>query len=97
MLINLKTLFCLSYLKKFYGLTKYFFQDDFAKSRFWTFIFVHFSKSQKSLGKNANYFTYSIYQKGLKSRPKEKRRPQKGRPFPYIHLYTLCRIYTLVG
>ena len=61
MLINSKTLHCLSYLKKIYGLTKYFFQDVFAKSRFWTFIFVLFSKSQKSLGKKVNYFTYSIY------------------------------------
>ena len=56
MLINLKTLFCLSYLKNFYGLTKSFFQDVFAKSRFWTFIFVHFSKSQKSLGKKSQLF-----------------------------------------
>jgi len=56
MLINLKTLFCNPYLKKIYGLTKYFFQDVFAKSRFWTFIFVLFSKSQKSLGKKSQLF-----------------------------------------
>ena len=57
MLINSKTLFCLSYLKNLYGLMKYFFQEVFAKSRFWTFIFVHFSKFQKSLGKKVEYFT----------------------------------------
>jgi len=56
MLINLKTLHCLSYLKKKYGVTKYFFQDVFAKSRFWTFIFVLFSKFQKSLGKKSEIF-----------------------------------------
>jgi hypothetical protein len=61
MLINLKTSLCLSYLKNFYGLTKYFFQDVFAKSRFWTFIFVLFSKSQKSLGKKRSTISLIVY------------------------------------
>ena len=65
MLINLKTVHCLSYLKKIYGLTKTFFQDDFAKSRFWTFIFVLFSKSQKSLGKKSQPFNIINFQSNL--------------------------------
>jgi len=65
MLIKSKTLFSLSYLKNFYGLTKYFFQDVFDKSRFWTFIFVHFSKSQKSLGKKSQSFNLINFQSNL--------------------------------
>jgi hypothetical protein len=44
-----------------------------------------FQNPKKVLEKKVNYFTYSIYQKGLKTGPHEKRRPQKGRPFSYIH------------
>jgi hypothetical protein len=58
-------LHCLSYLKKIYGLKKYFFQDVFAKSRFWTFIFVLFSKSQKSLGKKSQLFNIINFQSNL--------------------------------
>jgi hypothetical protein len=51
MLINSKTLFCLSYLKNFYGLTKKKFKMYLAKVVFGHLFLSIFQNSKKVLGK----------------------------------------------